>query len=119
MSGLDTIPTIGEQVDALEMAIKALEQKPCDDCVSKQAVINAFYIQSDNEGWWTGTAQDVEELLNSLQSTQLKPKTGKWILDADREHGRCSECGCKEDLVDGHSSYKWCSNCGIKMEVSE
>lgn len=25
---LDTIPTIGEQVDALEMAIEALEQKP-------------------------------------------------------------------------------------------
>ena len=25
---LDTIPTIGEQVDALEMAIKALEQEP-------------------------------------------------------------------------------------------
>ena len=28
---LDTIPTIGEQVDALEMAISALEQQPCDD----------------------------------------------------------------------------------------
>lgn len=35
---LDTIPTIGEQVDALEMAIQALEQtshlidRPCEAC---------------------------------------------------------------------------------------
>ena len=28
---LDTIPTIGDQVDALEMAIKALEQEPCEE----------------------------------------------------------------------------------------
>lgn len=28
---LDTIPTIGEQVDALEMAIKALEREPVLD----------------------------------------------------------------------------------------
>lgn len=33
---LDTIPTISEQVDALEMAIKALSQEPkspCDVCM--------------------------------------------------------------------------------------
>ena len=28
---LDTIPTIGEQVDALEMAISALEQEPLEN----------------------------------------------------------------------------------------
>ena len=55
-----------------------------DDYISRQEVINAFYIQSDDEGWWTGTAQDVEELLNSLQSTQLKPKTEKWIPVSER-----------------------------------
>ena len=33
---LDTIPTIGEQVDALEMAIEALEQEPCEGCDYKE-----------------------------------------------------------------------------------
>ena len=55
-----------------------------DYYISRQDVINAFYIQSDDDGWWTGTAQDVEELLNSLQSTQPKPKTGKWIPVSER-----------------------------------
>ena len=32
---LDTIPTISEQVDALDMAIKALEQEPCEDATLK------------------------------------------------------------------------------------
>jgi len=37
---LDTIPTIGEQVDALEMAIKALEQNPCEDCISRTELLS-------------------------------------------------------------------------------
>ena len=57
----------------------------------------------------------VQALNIAIKALRQEPKTGYWILDADREHGRCSECGCKEDLVDGHSSYKWCSNCGAKM----
>ena len=39
---LDAIPTIGEQVDALEMAIEALEQQPCNDAISRQAAIDAI-----------------------------------------------------------------------------
>ena len=39
---LDTIPTIGEQVDALEMAIKALEQELSEDCISRRAAIEAI-----------------------------------------------------------------------------
>ena len=113
---LDTIPTIGEQVDALEMAIKALEQEPCEDCISRQDVINAFYIQSDDEGWWTGTVQDVEELLNSLQSTQSKPKTGHWIAVENEEMETigyyCSEC----DLpMETENQTRFCPNCGCHM----
>lgn len=51
----------------------------------------------------------------AIKALEQEPNIGHWILDDGKEHGRCSECGCKEDLVDGHSSYKWCSNCGAKM----
>ena len=33
---------MGEQQQALEMAIEALEQQPCEDCISREAAINAF-----------------------------------------------------------------------------
>ena len=45
-------------------------------------------------------------------SALSEPKQGEWILTEDKERGICSNCGHKEDLMDGHSSYGWCSNCG-------
>lgn len=46
-----------------------------DDLISRQAVIDAFYIQADDDGWWTGTVQDMEELLKGLPSVQEQ----RWI----------------------------------------
>ena len=79
-----------------------------DDCISRQAILDVL-----QELW--GSSGELMDRIMELPSVTSQPKTGHWILDADREHGRCSECGCKEDLVDGHSSYKWCSNCGAMM----
>ena len=36
--------------DAVEIAIKALEQEPCEDAISRQAVLNLFN-KSDNYSW--------------------------------------------------------------------
>ena len=76
---LDTIPTIGEQVDALEMAIEALEQSP------------QFIIKSD------GTIEQIKDCNNCI----LSQKTGhsdnihipdfsncKWIFDFNNEVNR-------------------------------
>ena len=38
---------IGEQKEALDMAIKALEQEPCEDTISRQAVRKISYILRD------------------------------------------------------------------------
>lgn len=92
-------------------AINALEIEPCEDAISKQAVLESIF---DDDTEYTGS--EVCSMVRNLPSITPKQRTGHWILDDDKEHGRCSECGCKEDLVDGHSSYKWCSNCGAKME---
>ena len=35
-------PEIDDYREALEIAIKALEQKPCEDCISRQAAIDKF-----------------------------------------------------------------------------
>ena len=47
---LDTIPTIGEQVDALEMAIKVLEQKPILDKIRAEiGHLQIYYLYSHND----------------------------------------------------------------------
>ena len=59
----------------------ALQELPCpkpetaqnvpnNDLVSRKMAIDAFYIQSDDDGWWTGTAEDMENLLKALPSVQ-------------------------------------------------
>ena len=55
---LDTIPTIGEQVDALEMAIKALENQPkfiihSDGTIEQ--IIEPSIKDIYNKGWKDGT----------------------------------------------------------------
>jgi len=118
MTANEYMKKIKDNLDSVE---HNLEQIQCDDCISRQDVINAFYIQSDDDGWWTGTTQDVEELLKSLQSTQPKPKTGHWIkmflTDTSDIDGQCSECGFIHRFIDGHTAqYNFCPNCGAKMD---
>lgn len=50
------------------------------DLISREAAIKAFYIQSDDDGWWVGTAQDAETLLNGLPT--INPV--KWIPVSER-----------------------------------
>ena len=76
---LDTIPTIGEQVDALEMAIKALEQQPCEDCISREEVKNEIrrwlgYLDED-------MISRINVGINRLPS--VTPKAG-WIPVSER-----------------------------------
>lgn len=40
------------------------------DLINRQNAIDAFYTQSDDDGWWVGTAQDAEELLKGLPSAE-------------------------------------------------
>lgn len=108
---------------AFELAIKALEQEPCDDCVSRQAVINAiantcFFLSSND---W----DELMACINSLPPVQPQPqpRTGRWIQKEEEGEAEpfiiweCSECHCVDE--DGKPSYKYCPQCGAKMEVEE
>lgn len=64
---------MGEQKEALEMAIKALKQQPCDDCISRQAVIditweNPSYTDALN------VLTEVRDKVEALKSVTPKPK---------------------------------------------
>lgn len=91
------------------------------DLISRQAAIKAFYIQSDDDGWWVGAAQDAETLLNGLPTAE---KVGKWI---EIEKGlyvtkyKCSECRrviWDDTGYDVCTDYPYC-HCGARMEGNE
>lgn len=126
---------------AIKMAIEALEQQPCEDCISRKAVndfirsLSKWYVKSEDGKFinYGLLYDDVMFGIDQLPSTTPKEKTGKWIDEADREYAhfgqhiyKCSECGKRAEYFVGGTGVWWdrikpnfCPNCGAKMEVSE
>ena len=112
-------PNCGRAVEPSYNSIKT-ELKPCDDCISRQAAIDAF------KGWETVPVKALE-LLPSVNPAE---KVGHWEWEQEpftKNWGnwRCSECReiitvCETDwAVINKPNYKYCPNCGAKMEVEE
>ncbi len=125
--GNDNQP-ISDLYYALDMAIEALKAEPCEDAISRQAVIEFVeYIQTikdrHNEegspinygticdivirGWELVEAEEVQE-----------PKTGHWITDAETYYKAINERG---NRVDEYTPYFTddiaCSECLAKYSV--
>ena len=83
--------------EAFGMAIEALEQQPCEDCVSRQAAINAIPKTSPDlfENCRYCTMLDREEviaILNGLPSVQPTYSLAEWCTDCkeyDQERHCC------------------------------
>lgn len=100
---LNTIPTIGEQVDALEMAIEALE-KPKDEAIYDYLMSRDQLLVS-------------KELFRNLQ-----PKSGMWIPLNPGDYGYsagdfiCSCCGKPNHC---YKVTDYCCSCGARMKEQE
>ena len=96
---------------ALDMAIKALEQEPCEDCISRKAVKELF-----QEGSVMGMYHflGIDELPSV---TQTRPKE-HWI---DNNNGTisCSYCYTWFYKDDRYSYMRYCPYCGAEMESEE
>ena len=83
---------------------KRLEQEPCDDAVSRQAVIKAITNTSGIRG----------DALNALYALPpVTQKSGKWDRSCT-----CSVCG-KWRILESEKNggkYKFCPNCGSAMK---
>ena len=105
-----------EWAETVRMAIKALEQEPCEDAISRQAAIDTclnIYFNGYKE-------KDLLHDIKNLPSVNPQPKTGHWIKTIS-ENGitsavRCSKCGFEDNR---YMLFRYCPNCGIKMEVEE
>lgn len=101
---------------------KWLEQEPCEDCISRQAVINGVdnYIKKVQS---TGAKDDFisfEELVvKALPPVTPKPKTGHWraVYQGDEIiNYRCTECEFGNTFGRNTHRMNFCPNCGAKME---
>lgn len=111
-----------QHYEAKQVAIKALEQEPCDDAISRQA---AIYVASG----FCHPANIADELAK-LPPVNPQPKTGHWVeedryidrYDDTIEILQCSLCGFKHHYAQGDTSktdytwYNYCPNCGARME---
>lgn len=115
-------------------AIKALEQEPCEDAVSRQAAIDAVAFgitYATGINMETGEvshpfAESNQELRKAIHRIcELPPvnpqtKTGHWINVNEGKWNtipayKCSACGANADLRDWSGESPFCPWCGAKM----
>ena len=92
------------------------EQEPCDDAISRDAVLKQIFYSTDNNGDVV-LGSTLRRRIENLPS--VTQKSGKWI---DDEFGsKCSCCGIHThlDKFDRPMKFKYCSMCGAKMESEE
>ena len=105
--------------------LKALEQEPCEDAVSRADTLQSFESYCENNCQYSKKQRNVMcgacmmgdaiEIVENLPSVTPKPKMGKWMKEFNDIEGEvrftCSSCG--EFQLFG--TY-FCPNCGAKME---
>jgi hypothetical protein len=104
----------------IDKAIHALEQQPCEDAVSRQALI-------DKATSWDAHLTDSERAVSledimSLPSVTPQPKTAEWIKTFEPNEAEpfilfeCSNC---HKTVRGDMKSDYCPNCGADMGGDE
>lgn len=115
-----------EHYYACEMAINALEQLPCEDAVSRQAVLSKIKEVCFGEEWVkfridngsNGQRDFLTNYIEQLPSVTPQRKVGRWVILKD-EYDDITEAVCS--CCDKHGNPKWafCPKCGARMEDGE
>jgi hypothetical protein len=135
-------PMVKKMQLALDTAIKALEQEPCEDAVSREAVVEYIKTSDAELGHDSENELVVKDILNMPPVTPThietvtefadrcrecgKQKKGKWINKSHTSDcgikfvaSECTCCGKKTFFDCDQLVYNYCPNCGAEMEVEE
>ena len=108
--------------EALDMAIKALEQEPCEDAISREDARMMLTCEIKDGMTITDYIKMVDKRLRQLPSVTPKEKTGHWIVETDCE-GKTRTCTCDNcGYTTGRYTWKnpnYCANCGARMESED
>jgi len=129
----ELVKTDTEILTALDTAIQALSQQPCEDVVSRKD-IQDYIAKYLSQYLYEDVRQAVEAIdtyIGDMPSVTQKSETvtefadrcrecgkmrkGHWIWNFDKGYCKCSECG----IGMGHKEFDYCPNCGAKMQESE
>ena len=108
----DDCYTIAEYQQAKAMAIKALEQEPCDDAISKQAVVDYLCTHCPDNAECFEDCDDIKNI-KSLPLVKPQPKIGKWKREEFPNFTGwfCDKCG-----RGWRYKFNYCPNCGDKKD---
>ena len=113
------------------MSIEALAQEPCEDAISRQAVLDKLNrlieverLQGTDEmGYGRERVSAYECMIHAVESEYLypsvtpQPKTGHWCKTNNGDICyTCSFCGVTNA---SGTRYNYCPHCGAKMEEKE
>lgn len=113
-------------IDALQNAIKALEQEPCDDCIRRSDVgLTDFEIIMCNGDYREGLKILLEKIA-AAPSVTPQPKMGRWVMsDEGLYRPICNNCGAHPwkgyipTVEEATESFKYCPHCGCAMQEVE
>lgn len=112
-----------EAVQFLNMAIEALEQEPCDDCISRKEIIRWVKTECNPYGKPTLDFESGKRVIEHLeQMPSAEPKRGKWLDDNNSFnsfYANCSECGYQMDKHAERGYHNYCPYCGARMRSGE
>ena len=95
---------------ALDMAIEALEQEPCEDAISRQAVEDTIINYR-----WKYSA--LYKSIKQLPSVTPHQKMGHWEWNQYDANPKIGNFHCSLCHSIGRTYFDYCPYCGAKMEV--
>ena len=112
--------------EALNMAMKALKREPCEDCISRQVVLEQLNVYCKANCKYTKAEQDVMcracdtgsciELIEDMPSVTPTRARGKWMTEHNKGYVQCSNCHTRVPFC---KRSNFCPNCGADMRGEE
>ena len=111
-------------IEEVKLVFAELEQKPCEDAISRKAVLD---INESHHGQMPNhTNHQIWQEIKDLPPVTPQPKMGNWIMSDDGLYRPiCNNCGAHPwkgyipTVEEATEVFKYCPNCGAKMEVED